>query len=139
MGRRTVNELLWKLGLVMTGGALGSGFRFAVAVATQRFAGQPPALATWVVNLAGSLLFGVVLELTAHGGGNSDSWRLFWLTGMMGALTTFSTLMMDTARWMEAARPVWGLLNLLLQNGLGLLCIFVGLHLGRWFAGGSPS
>jgi CrcB protein len=86
-----------RLTLLALGGALGTLGRYGVQVGlVQRSA--HPALGTAAVNLLGCLLLGLAwgaLDRRELLGGDL---KLIVVTGMLGAFTTFSALMFDTAR-----------------------------------------
>lgn len=124
-------ELLRKAGCVALGGALGSLLRFAVAQWAIRQLPQGYPWGTTFANLLGALLFGFLWALAEQREGFSSAWRLFLMTGFLGAFTTFSTFMFETVRLLDGARPSLGLLNIGLQNALGLACIYLGLLGGR--------
>jgi CrcB protein len=113
-------------------GALGTIARAEMTLVVQRLTGPAFPWGTVSVNLVGSLLFGLVWAASA-GHARAADLRLAALTGFMGAFTTFSTLMFDTEQLAEASR--WGAAagNLALQNVAGLVCVGLGLALGRVF------
>jgi len=111
-------------------GAIGTVARAELSALVQRAAGPSFPWGTVVVNLVGSFLFGLIWE-AASASPNAADVRLAALTGFMGAFTTFSTFMFDTAGLAEASRFGAAAGNLLLQNGAGLACIWAGLALGR--------
>ncbi len=78
--------------LVMSGGALGAGARFAVGQIVQR-PGFP--WATLTVNLAGALLMGLLAGLLQRQGGPLGSTWLFLGVGVLGGFTTFSAFSLD--------------------------------------------
>jgi CrcB protein len=57
-------------------------------------------LGTFVVNIVGSLVLGVVAGLLAHAG-FPQSWEVVIGTGFAGGLTTFSTWTYETVRLLE--------------------------------------
>ena len=77
------DKLLW----VMAGGALGSGARYLIALGSLRWFGPELPWGTFLVNLLGSFLLGVIL---AHAAG-PENLRLGLATGVMGGFTTYST------------------------------------------------
>ena len=85
---------------VATGGAMGACLRFG----TTLWLGVPamPAWpwATFSVNLIGSFLFGL-LTVALASMTNSEALRLAIMTGMLGALTTFSTFSFELVRMVE--------------------------------------
>jgi CrcB protein len=120
---------LWSA--VAAGGALGALIRGGV----YRLGAAPPAhnegplglgRATIFVNLAGSFLLGVLVEVLA-GLPATDPLRTFWLTGFCGSLTTFSTFCADAIRLTDA-QGRGPLLRYLLANGvLSVLAFTAGL------------
>ena len=115
---------------VAGGGAIGACLRFA----TSLWIGVPamPAWpwATFGVNLVGSFLFGfLAVALASLPVG--ELWRLALMTGMLGALTTFSTFSFELVRLVEmkafGMAAGYGLASVLVCFCLGGL----GLLLGR--------
>ena len=90
---------------VAAGGATGACLRFG----TTLWLGVPamPAWpwATFSVNLLGSFMFGLLTVVLASMT-NSDAWRLAIMTGMLGALTTFSTFSFELVRMVEVKAHV---------------------------------
>lgn len=84
--------------LVATGGFLGAAARYGVSLGLPTRTGSWPT-GTFVVNLAGAFLLGVLLEALARRGpdeGCRRHVRLFLGTGFCGAFTTYSTLATET-------------------------------------------
>lgn len=112
---------------VAVGGAVGAVARFTVDGAiTARRSGAFP-LATLVINVAGSVLLGVLtgLVLFQHA---PDGWRVVLGTGFCGGFTTFSTASFASVRLAQDDRPALAALNVLgtlvlctASAGLGLL------------------
>jgi fluoride exporter len=122
-----VRRILW----VGVGGAGGAVARFFVASAALRWWGDSYPWGTTIANLLGSLLFGVVWAYSEQRADFAIAWRLLIMTGFLGSFTTFSTFMFESVKLFESERPALGLVNLGLQTFVGLVCVFVGLWLGR--------
>jgi fluoride exporter len=122
-----MQKLLW-IGLA---GALGTTARYLLGGMVQRLGGAAFPWGTLVVNMLGSFLFGVIWSLAEGRLLISVETRIIILAGFMGAFTTFSTFMFETGALLREAQ--WGLaaLNLLGQNIMGLVCLFLGLAAGR--------
>jgi CrcB protein len=75
---------------IAAGAVLGAWGRWLLAVALNR-AGQPMPWGTLVANVAGGLLVGAALALFERRPELGAAWRPFFVTGFLGALTTFST------------------------------------------------
>lgn len=72
------------------GAALGAWARWGLAAALNgRFSALP--LGTLAANVIGGFLIGIAMEWFSRHSGWSEEWRLFAVTGFLGALTTFST------------------------------------------------
>ena len=84
--------------LVAVGGALGTAARYGVSLALPTTTGHWP-VGTFVVNMVGSFVLGALLEGLARSGpdsGRRQQARLLIGTGFCGALTTFSTLAVES-------------------------------------------
>jgi len=90
------------LAAVAVGGGVGAEIRYQLTNAVAP-AMSAPAI-TFVINIVGSLLLGVLLEsLALHGPdtGRRRTLRLLLGTGLMGGFTTYSTLALDTASYLD--------------------------------------
>lgn len=86
--------------LVMVGGAVGAGARFALGqVVSARLAPTFP-YATVAVNLLGCLAMGALAAWLARGD-TQESLRLLLGVGMLGGFTTFSAFSLDWWQLME--------------------------------------
>jgi len=93
---------------VAAGAALGAWLRWGLAVwLNGRFPALPPG--TLVANLAGGYLIGVAIGLLAHHTSLPPEWRLFIVTGFLGALTTFSTFSAEVITLLQQGRLAWAL------------------------------
>ena len=84
--------------LVMTGGALGTGARYAVSGLVANSIGETFPWGTLIINITGSFLIGFVFTLTSPDGRVmvSGSTRQFVMTGFCGGYTTFSSFSLQT-------------------------------------------
>ena len=82
--------------LVLVGGAIGAVLRYRIGVALRELIPAYPALGTLAVNVIGSMAIGYALGLPPQLKIVSDSIRLFFLIGVLGGLTTFSSLAYET-------------------------------------------
>lgn len=124
-------SVAWKLVWIALAGAVGTLARYGLGGLIQHTVGSLFPWGTVVVNLLGCLAFGLVIAILGERFTFSGELRMILLTGFMGAFTTFSTFMYETEQLLADSQ--WGLAlgNLALQNGVGLVAIFVGLTLGR--------
>ena len=76
--------------LVFLGGGLGSVMRYLAGVWIYRLYPTPWPLSTWLVNILGSLLIGMVYGLAITGTQEGEWHKLLLITGFCGGFTTFS-------------------------------------------------
>ena len=116
------------LGVLVAGGA-AAVVRFLVSRALPVGPGRLP-VGVLIVNVAGSLIGGVVLGL-AERAAVSDDVQLILLTGVCGGLTTFSTWSVETVELALTGRWRAGLVNLTGTLLLGFLACGAGYLLSR--------
>ncbi|MBD8524346.1 CrcB family protein [Pseudomarimonas arenosa] len=129
-------SLWWQqLLLVMAGGALGAGGRFLLGGWMTRHVGADFPWGTFSANMLGSLLAGFLLVWLEARGPSGLLWRAFLMVGMLGALTTWSALMVELYLMQRGSGPHWGGLYLAasLVGGLGLL--WIGMRLAELLRG----
>jgi len=123
---------MWqKLFFLALAGACGTLARYGLSGVVQRVAGASFPWGTVSVNGLGCLLFGLIWTLTSERFPGTGELRIILLTGFMGAFTTFSTYMAETGNLLADGEHLYGLGNILLQNGVGLVLFFLGMALGR--------
>jgi CrcB protein len=83
--------------LVFIGGGLGSTLRHLVNVVCPRVLGANFPYHTFIINITGSTIMGLIAGYFAFKGDASQSWRLFVMTGILGGYTTFSAFSLDSA------------------------------------------
>lgn len=112
--------------LVCLGGALGTGARFLISSGMARAFGPQFPRGTILVNVTGSFLIALVLELSLRTGAISPTMRIFLATGVMGGYTTYSSFNQETLRLAEDGSYALAALNL----GLTVLACLVAGVLG---------
>ena len=88
---------LWsqQLVLVMLGGALGGAGRYWLGGAMLRQFGTGIPYGTLAANLIGSFAVGFLAVWLEGRGPQALYWRAFLIVGVLGALTTYSALMLE--------------------------------------------
>jgi CrcB protein len=79
----------------MAGGALGAAGRWWLGGALLRQLGHGIPWGTLAANLGGSLAVGFLAVWLDGRGAASAQWRAFLIVGVLGALTTYSALMLE--------------------------------------------
>lgn len=130
---------------VLIGGAVGAVLRCVIS-AVAAVEGSIIPVPTLLVNTAGSFLIGLLTALLALSSQHSyNFYRSLLLTGVLGGLTTFSTLCLESAlmsvstkerRPKAVARAV---LNVALHNVLCIGMVFLGLAVPSGFATTVPA
>ena len=109
------------LAVVALGGMLGATARYGIARAVPTHAGQFP-WATFWTNLSGSLVLGALVVVLVARAPSGRYLRPFLATGVIGAYTTMSTYLVETALLIKDGHAVTGLLY-----GVGSLAAGIGL------------
>lgn len=123
--------LLWQIGAVAAGGALGAVARYGV-YAGVTLAGRTgfPA-ATLLVNVIGSFVAGMLLVLYSQLLTQQPGWRLFTVVGFLGAFTTFSAFSVETIVLLESGHWRAAAANVVLNLGLCLGACMLGVIVAR--------
>ena len=114
--------------IVFVGAGIGGAARHGVNVAALRLLGFGFPYGTLAVNIAGSLVMGLLAGWFAHKGDPGQTWRLFLTTGILGGFTTFSTFSLDAALLYERGELGTAALYVAASVGLALAGLFVGLR-----------
>ncbi len=120
--------------MVGIGGALGSVLRFWVgSYIGGRFGSRFP-YGTFVVNMTGSFLIGVVFAVMAEKTQWSANWRYLIPIGFIGGYTTFSALEYETFRLFQDGQILTAMLNVALSVIVGFVGVWAGAIAGRSLA-----
>ncbi len=116
-----------KILLVMAGGALGALCRYGIGLASSRLFGPGFYWGTFIANMVGCFLIGVLFSLSGRWTFLSPSVRLLLMTGFLGALTTFSTYALETVAAARTGNLGIALANLVASNAAGLILVLSGI------------
>ena len=120
--------------LVFIGGGLGSSLRHLINVVIPRALGTAFPYHTFIINITGSTVMGLIAGYLAFKGEAAQSWRLFLMTGILGGYTTFSAFSLDAALLYERGEIGLALFYVLGSVALSLAGLFAGLALVRHLA-----
>jgi len=114
---------------VGAGGFLGAISRFLLAAGVQKFAGSSFPYGTLTVNVVGSFIIGFLFlyfEQTI-----SPTQKALFVTGFLGALTTFSTFSLETVLMLQNSLYLKALANVSLNAVLSIAATLLGMMLFR--------
>ncbi len=114
--------------LVAAGGAVGTAARYGLSHAVPPADGWPTA--TFVENLLGAALLGILLEALVRRGPETDGVRRVRLTlgtGLLGGFTTFSSLAIEIERLLADGRIGLGIGYGIASVVLGFVCCLAGV------------
>jgi fluoride exporter len=118
--------------LVMLGGGLGALSRYGASLLAVKLFGSRFPWGTLAVNLVGCFFIGLAFALAERGSGiMSPSMRLFFVTGYLGGLTTFSTYALETTNALGAQDSMSAVLNFAANNLLGVALVLLGMWMVR--------
>jgi CrcB protein len=120
--------------LVFIGGGVGSTLRHIINVISARFLGTAFPYHTFIINITGSTVMGLIAGYLAFKGEASQPWRLFLMTGVLGGYTTFSAFSLEAALLYERGEIGLALVYVLGSVVLSIAGLFAGLALMRHLA-----
>jgi CrcB protein len=116
----------------MAGGALGSGARHLVNVGMGRWLGPGFPWWTFLANVTGCWLMGILIEALALKFQGSTDLRTLLATGVLGGYTTFSAFSLDFAVLLQRHEHMQAILYLVGSVALSILALYAGMGLMRW-------
>lgn len=111
---------------ISLGAAAGANLRWALSNWLNGVLPHLP-LGTLTANLLGAFLIGIGVALFAAMPALPAFWRLFFITGFLGALTTFSTFSAEVFSELQAGRWLWGVAGIVVHVAGSLLMVGAGM------------
>jgi CrcB protein len=112
--------------LVGAGGFLGANARYWLGGWIQTRTGGTFPWETLAINIAGSVIIGVFMELALREGWNPN-WRLFIAVGILGGFTTYSSFAYESVNLISEKTYDWAMFYVF---GTAILCV-AGAWIGR--------
>jgi CrcB protein len=111
---------------VLAGAGLGGLARFIAGTwIMEKYAGKFP-LGTFVINITGSFLIGVLMTLFTERWESAVNIRLFLVVGVLGGYTTFSSFEYETLKVIRDGAPWMGAFYVASSVALGYLGVWLG-------------
>jgi fluoride exporter len=127
MAGSTLVRVAWVAG----GGAIGSACRYLLDGWVLRATGPFFPWGTFVVNVVGCLVFGLIAGAVDERFMAAPAGRAFVLTGILGGFTTFSTFSFETMQLARDAQIARAMANLIGQVVFGVLAMWAGYSASR--------
>jgi fluoride exporter len=122
---------LFPLLAVMLGGCIGAACRYGTYLCAAHFWGSRYPWGTLAVNWTGCLLIGLILGWAERSSWVTPNMRLFFITGVLGSFTTFSTFAVETVHAATMGSGNIAMVNVVAHNAGGLALVLAGLWCAR--------
>lgn len=113
--------------LVGAGGAVGSILRFLISEVTGRFYVQSFPLATFIINILGCFIIGVLISAIPV----NSNLKLTLIVGFCGGFTTFSTFARESLELVNQQQSGLALLYVVASCLLGICAVWLGMQIGK--------
>jgi CrcB protein len=120
--------------IVGSGGFVGAALRYVVGGLVSRSLPPDFPWATFLVNITGCFVIGLLAVLTEERGPVAPSTRLFLMVGVLGGYTTFSTFGYETLNLVREGSHGLAAANAVGQVLLGLAGVWAGMMVARGIA-----
>lgn len=116
------------LALLGLAGAAGALLRAGCTMLATRLCGVGFPWGTLVVNVAGSLAFGLIVGAARNRGAVTPGAETILLIGLLGGFTTFSSYAFQSVELMQAGRPLQSLAYVVATNIAAFAAVWAGLR-----------
>jgi CrcB protein len=120
--------------IIGMGAFIGANLRYLIArLAIERYGSAFP-YGTFLINVTGSMLIGIALGYVLERGVQATTFRLFFVVGLLGAYTTFSSYSYEAYAMLNSGAWFRGLAYLAGSVLLGMIAVTLGMLAGRRLA-----
>ncbi len=116
---------------IALGGAAGATARYWLSTTVERFNSSQFPLGTFMVNVIGSFLIGIVFIVLMEKVHLVATWRPLVMIGFLGAMTTFSTFSLEALLLFQQGHYNTALFYVISSVVLCLAAAFAGMQLTR--------
>ncbi len=117
--------------VVGCGGFIGAASRYLLSLLINRYNLNTFPVSTLIINIFGSFLIGLLVEILAVQNSNNKKLLLFLTTGILGGFTTFSTFSLETINLYQNGNTFLAILNIVLSIVFCLAGAVLGKALAR--------
>jgi len=118
-------------------GALGTVSRYLLSGGVYRLMGSDFAYGTLCVNILGSFVIGLIMQVGINTDVIPRSLMVVITTGFLGAFTTFSAFSYETISYVENGVWVMAAINIIANVVICLLATWAGITVGKMAFGGA--
>ena len=125
-----LSDIIKNIAIVGAGSFIGGAVRYLVSL-MMKGAGKEFPWATFVVNLVGCFMIGLLWGLFSRTASEDNNWALFLSVGLCGGFTTFSTFSKEALIMLQSGN-IWafaGYIALSVSTGVALVAL--GYYLCR--------
>lgn len=123
--------MLKTLLIVGLGGGVGSVFRYLTSVWTDKYVKSAFPWATFLVNVIGCLIIGILIGLFTKHQVENSTLKLLFVTGFCGGFTTFSAFTLENIKLFQSGNSLLALLYIALSVILGVLAVWTGMMITK--------
>lgn len=115
--------------LVIAGSAAGGSARYITSLVIQSKNNTQFPMGTFMINLIGCFIMGMVYALAARNASNGSDIKLLLATGFCGGFTTFSAFAFENLELFKSGLHLTALVYIILSVVLGILAVVLGAYL----------
>jgi len=123
--------MLKTLLIVGLGGGIGSVFRYLTSVWTQKLVQSAFPWATFIVNVLGCLIIGILVGFFTKQQIENSDLKLLFVTGFCGGFTTFSAFALENMKLFQTENSLLALLYIALSVILGVFAVWTGMMITK--------
>lgn len=117
--------------LVGLGGGVGSMFRYSISVLFNKFSTTLFPWPTFIVNVLGSFLMGLLISYFGRSLIVSPNLKLLLVAGFCGGFTTFSTFSIEGLNLLNSGNTTIAITYILGSIFFGLIAVWLGVTIGK--------
>lgn len=127
----TFTHMLKAIIFVFLGGGLGSIFRFIIQSFTPKLLSTSFPIATFSINVIGSLLIGLFIGYLSKNGLDNSNWKLLLVTGFCGGFTTFSSFSQENIQLIRDGQITLAFTYCILSIIVGISATALGYSIAK--------